>query len=153
MDLLTHVRDIVFGQIEGLGLKRRFILESIRHEWPNIVGDDIAKVTYAYAVGRDVLKVKVVDNCWRQELHLRKGDILRLVEEKFGQGILRDVVFSVGRVAGKSRNRLAVDGGSSELTEEELRWIEEVVGGIDNLRLKEIMKDTLRSYVLSGRGH
>ena len=145
--------DVVFGQIEGLGLKRRFILESIRHEWSNIVGDDIAKATYAYAVDRDVLKVKVVDNCWRQELHLRKGDILRLIEERFGQGILRDIVFSVGRVAGKSRGRLAVAGGSSELTDAELRWVEEVIGGVSNLRLKEIMRDTLRSYISSGRGH
>ncbi len=149
---LAHVGDLVFRQIDGLGLRRRFIMESVRYCWPEIVGSDVARVTYAYAVDKDVLRVRVVDSCWRQELRLRKGEIIRLIEERFGKGVLKDIVFSVGRVGRRLvEKREAADYGR-ELTVAERQWVDEVVRLVKDSRLEGVLRDTLVSYLLSRKG-
>ncbi len=65
--------------------------------WKDIVGEEIARVAIPEKIiGGRLLKVRVIDAVWAQELTFRKQEIIEGFH-RFGQGaIVDDVSFSIG---------------------------------------------------------
>jgi len=77
--------------LDELGLHRKIQQYDIVSSWPAIVGEKIAQVTEAYKIERGVLFVRVRTSEWRNELVMRKPEILQKINIQ--QTIITDIVF------------------------------------------------------------
>jgi hypothetical protein len=86
----------------GEGLQRyRFV-----QFWPEIVGEELAKVTYPECLRRGTLVIRVVNSIWAQELSFQKASILERLRRFLGEEQnVEDVAFySVGSDVRPSRS-------------------------------------------------
>ena len=63
--------------------------------WPEIVGEDLAKVTRARAVEDKALFVEVRSSAWLMELNMMKRDFLARVNERVEDAPFERVVFAL----------------------------------------------------------
>jgi predicted nucleic acid-binding Zn ribbon protein len=61
--------------------------------WPEIVGEQLAKVTRARAVDDAVLIVEVRNSAWLMELNMMKGDFLERVNARMPEVPMDRIVF------------------------------------------------------------
>ncbi len=79
------------AMLESLGLNKKIRQYSVIDEWPALVGDRIAGVTEPYRVDGGVLYVRVRTAEWRNELSMRKPEILKKINRN-GE-IIQDILF------------------------------------------------------------
>lgn len=79
--------------IGGLGIKKRIDEYQAVIQWSSIVGDHIAKVSEATRIRQGVLFVRVSASTWRNELQLRKPEIMKKLNSALGQEVVKDIKF------------------------------------------------------------
>jgi predicted nucleic acid-binding Zn ribbon protein len=76
-----------------LGMTKKLQSFDVITGWEQIVGERIAKVTVPRKVSNGVLFVDVKTASWRNELAMRKTEILEKVHRFVGRKILKDIRF------------------------------------------------------------
>lgn len=79
--------------INGLGIKRKLQEYDAVVYWDIIVGAQIAKVTTATQIKKGVLRIKVKTSTWRNELTIRKKEIIERLNNYLGTEIVNDIKF------------------------------------------------------------
>ncbi len=79
--------------ITDLGLKKRYNQERIIQRWPEIVGETIACRAKATRIENGKLYVSVDRPTWRNELILRKKDILGRINSLMKHDVVKDIIF------------------------------------------------------------
>jgi predicted nucleic acid-binding Zn ribbon protein len=67
--------------------------------WPEIVGDEVAKVTKVKGLDGDVLFVEVRSSAWLTELSLRRREVLERVNARLADVPLERIVFVLAETA------------------------------------------------------
>ena len=62
-------------------------------QWESLVGEHIAKAATAVRIAKGVLLVKVKSSTWRNELNLRKQEIISTLNRGLGQDVVKDIRF------------------------------------------------------------
>lgn len=70
------------------GLTELRALATIRSQWSEMVGDDIARHATPRVLQEGVLSVTVDHGGWATELKFQEGRILRLIEAQLGTGVV-----------------------------------------------------------------
>ncbi len=84
---------IIQGMLRDLGLKRRFDQEQVVQHWCEIVGETIARRAKAMRIENGKLYVNVDRPTWRNELILRKKDILNKINSTMKRPVVKDIIF------------------------------------------------------------
>jgi predicted nucleic acid-binding Zn ribbon protein len=79
--------------IEKLGIKKKLQEYQAVERWEEIVGHQISHVTRATGITKGVLFVKVRTGTWRNELTMRKQEIIRKINLVLGEDIVTDIKF------------------------------------------------------------
>jgi predicted nucleic acid-binding Zn ribbon protein len=79
--------------VSSLGLDRRLQEYKAVTNWAEIVGDHIAKVSSPVRISKGVLVVSVRLSTWRNELTLRKKEIIGKLNAVIGEGTVKDIRF------------------------------------------------------------
>ncbi|HEV8537376.1 MAG TPA: DUF721 domain-containing protein [Bacteroidota bacterium] len=79
--------------LDGLGIKGKLTRYEVLERWPEIVGEQIARVTKADHVEGDKLFVKVSRSTWRNELVFLKKDLIKKINAEMRQEIITDIIF------------------------------------------------------------
>ncbi|MDX1493840.1 MAG: DUF721 domain-containing protein [Longimicrobiales bacterium] len=61
--------------------------------WPEVVGEQVARVTRARSVDESTLIVEVRNSAWLMELNMLKGDIVARVNERLDDVSIDKLVF------------------------------------------------------------
>ncbi len=61
--------------------------------WDDVVGEKIVKVTSPVSIKKGILKVKVKNPVWRNELSYCKEDIRRKLNKAIGEPVVADIRF------------------------------------------------------------
>ena len=77
--------------IQGLGIQPKLHEYGAVLHWEEIVGEHIAKAATAIKITQGVLYVQVPTSTWRNELLLRKKEIIAKLNEKLGDGVVKDI--------------------------------------------------------------
>ena len=77
--------------LKEFGLDQKAERYSVLDEWPTLVGKKVAEVTTPLKVERGVLVVQVANSVWNYELTMRKAEILRKVQARFGPHVVSDI--------------------------------------------------------------
>lgn len=91
------VADILESTFKHLHISKQLKkYESFQH-WPEVVGDDLAKVAYPEKIsGNKILVVRVLNSTWAQELTFKKNEILEKMNNLSNNVYLEDVRFLIG---------------------------------------------------------
>jgi len=83
------IRDLV----QSLGIRSKLQEYEAVIQWEGIVGEQIAKVTTATRITKGVLFVKVKTGTWRNELTIRKREIIEKINTALGEKVVGDIKF------------------------------------------------------------
>jgi predicted nucleic acid-binding Zn ribbon protein len=75
-------------------MHRRARQESVRVDWPSIVGDVIARMSGVDRIADGVLYVHCATPVWAHTLSLRQKDILAKIAQRIGPDVIRGIRFS-----------------------------------------------------------
>ena len=92
----SQIRDIkssIQQLIDGLGIRQKIAEYDAVLQWESIVGEHIAKAASAVKIVKGILFVKVKSSTWRNELSLRKKEIIGMVNGTLGQEAVKDIRF------------------------------------------------------------
>src|SRR6185437_9807475 len=153
MRSFSSVGDVIENVLTGLemGSRTREYLALIL--WPDIVGEQVARITAVESVRNGVLHVDVDSAVWAQELQYYKPDMLTKVNNYVGGGAIHDILFHVrtrprkgaarGRSPARPKRGQPVD---IQLTLDECREIEETAHQVSDPELREALTGTMASY-------
>jgi len=79
--------------IETLGIRKKLQEYGVLEIWGEAVGERIAQVTKATRIARGVLFISVKSGAWRQELTMRKKEIISRLNNVVQADIVRDIKF------------------------------------------------------------
>lgn len=79
--------------IDRLGLRRRINEARVIETWAALAGPQINGVTTSVWMKGATLFVKVRSAAWRQELHLRRREWRRRLNDELGEALVEEIVF------------------------------------------------------------
>lgn len=85
--------DLLDSFLRERGMKEQVERQSVLSEWPDRVGEKIARVTRARSVAEGTLFVEVRSSAWLMELNMMKGEILRRLNQGRAEASLETLVF------------------------------------------------------------
>lgn len=88
-----RIGTLIPSLLDELGLSATLKDYRVLDRWPEIVGGKIASVTSAERLKDGRLWVKVRHSTWRSELQFLKTDLIRKINETFGETIVKDIIF------------------------------------------------------------
>lgn len=78
--------------LKAYRLEGKFREKSLIHDWPEIVGKTIADRTDSVSIKDKKLYVKLSSGPVKKELMMNKSKMLMLIEEKYGRGVVDDLI-------------------------------------------------------------
>ena len=79
--------------VTQLGIKKKLHEQDAFVVWDEAVGERIAKVATPTRMLRGTLIVSVKSGPWRNELNMRKQEVVRRINELLGGEIVKDIKF------------------------------------------------------------
>jgi predicted nucleic acid-binding Zn ribbon protein len=79
--------------VKGLGIQKKLQEYDAVVYWENVVGERIAQNTTAIRIQQGVLFVHVKTSTWRNELTLRKKEIIDRLNIIIGLDVVKDIKF------------------------------------------------------------
>lgn len=86
---------VLAAVLDKHGVREQVRRMEVLELWPEIVGEDLAKVTRARAVEDTALFVEVRSSAWLMELNMMKRDFLERVNERVEDAPFERVVFAL----------------------------------------------------------
>lgn len=128
--------------IRGLGLGDMIAKGTALHLWPEVVGETVARVTYAETVQGTTLIVNVADSAWLNELRYMEESMVEGLNEAVGKPVIEGVFFKLGSL-GPSGPEDEEPGPPAFLEPEAAAHLEEVLKGIEDPELRSTLRQIL----------
>lgn len=90
---LERMDAVLSDVLEETGVTDQVERVRILDLWPEIVGEQVARVTMARSVDEATLFVEVRSSAWLMELNMLKGDITGRVNERLDEVSIDKIVF------------------------------------------------------------
>jgi predicted nucleic acid-binding Zn ribbon protein len=79
--------------VESLGIKKKLREQEVFSRWDEAVGERIAKVAKPTRILKGTLIISVSNGAWRNELNMRKQEIVDRLNEVLAEEIVKDIKF------------------------------------------------------------
>ncbi len=79
--------------VRSLGIKKKLQEYEAVLQWSSVVGEHVARMSSATTISRGVMYVKVTTSTWRNELSLRKNEIILKLNAVLGEEVVKDIKF------------------------------------------------------------
>ena len=92
----SQIRDVgssIQQLVDDLGIRHKIAEYDAVLQWESLVGEHIAKAASAVKIVKGVLFVKVKSSAWRNELSLRKQEIVGTLNTALGREVVKDIRF------------------------------------------------------------
>jgi len=84
----------VLGELaEDLGIQAKLRQYEAVTRWADIVGQRIAEEAEPQKIEKGVLLVRVRKSVWRNELTMRKSEIVAKLNQAIGEAVIKDIKF------------------------------------------------------------
>lgn len=89
----TRVDSVLAGVLQKHGVQKQVERICVLESWPEIVGEQLAKVTRVRGLDEDALFVEVRSSAWLMELSMMKEAFLERVNARLGGAPIARIVF------------------------------------------------------------
>ncbi|MCH8928581.1 MAG: DUF721 domain-containing protein [Candidatus Marinimicrobia bacterium] len=90
---MPWISEALEGVIEQLGIRKSVLSNRARDVWKDAVGEIINENTTLENIDKDRLIIVVSNDSWRQELSLRKEEIIAKINELIGEEAIKEIIF------------------------------------------------------------
>ena len=90
----VRLKYLLGNTLKSLGLERGIKEANVQLIWREVVGEKIADVTEILGVKGGIVRIATRDSMWSQELSMIKPEIIRKLNDRLGEKIVRDIRFS-----------------------------------------------------------
>jgi hypothetical protein len=91
---LIGIGSVVKSVIAGNSLSKSLTACQVISLWPEIAGEQLAKVCIAESIRDGILYVKAKSSSWSNELTFHKPELLRKIAARLGSEVVTDIHFS-----------------------------------------------------------
>lgn len=88
---MQDIKSVLDSFLRKAGLDRPVLQNRALVVWNDVVGEAVAKRTEPEEVKHGVLVVRVDTPVWRNELSLRKKEILEALNQALGERVIKDI--------------------------------------------------------------
>lgn len=81
--------------IKELGLEKGIKEQRAVELWRKVVGKTIGEKTKPLSITQGVLRIKVKDNIWKQELYFLKEELKEKLNRALGEDMVKNIKFSL----------------------------------------------------------
>jgi predicted nucleic acid-binding Zn ribbon protein len=92
---MEHISQSLEGLLKKLELDRRVLGWSVLSIWDEVVGPRIAANAKPVAYRDSKIFVQVATTVWMHELSFMKREVLGKLNERMGEKVIEDIVFSL----------------------------------------------------------
>jgi hypothetical protein len=132
--------------LRRLGIDEAVRLQQLRNDWKSLFEQPLSLHMSPSRLFEGDLLLSVDSPAWMQQLVFYKKEILTKLS---GYGV-RDLRFRIGRVS--TQNSKKEDPrNAAELTPEEILFISEVVSGVDDEALRDMIRQTIEKSLRSAK--
>ena len=78
--------------MEVYRLKDKFSEKTVIQEWDQLMGKTVASRTQSLSVRQKILYVKITSGPLKKELMMNKSKVVALIAQKYGKGVINDLV-------------------------------------------------------------
>ena len=79
--------------VQRLGIKQKLQEYEAVLQWDSVVGEHVARVATPAKIFKGVLLVRVKTSTWRNELTMRKKEIIDKLNKALGDAVVKDIKF------------------------------------------------------------
>jgi predicted nucleic acid-binding Zn ribbon protein len=138
------IGSILESTLKGLEVDSQLKAYSIWGAWRDIVGESLADQTQPRAIRNRILFMDVSHSTWIQQLQFIKPKLLEKINAFFGEPLLQDIRFRMGKITPPCSPRTEDDPWHVEtLDEETVRHMESVLQKIGDTDVRESLRGVL----------
>ncbi|MFC4872288.1 DUF721 domain-containing protein [Negadavirga shengliensis] len=89
----SPLKEVFEELLQTYRLKERFSEKTLIHHWGDLMGKTVLDRTTHLYIKEKVLYARISSGPLKKELMLHKSKVLCLIDERFGEGIIHDIVF------------------------------------------------------------
>ncbi len=93
---------IISSIISQFNLDESYLMESIRSEWPSVVGDLISTHSLPDRLFKGVLFVSADHSVYANEITMMKNSILKNLHERYSPEVIRNLKVEIRKISWKS---------------------------------------------------
>ena len=93
------VDSILERLFSSLDLDIRVKQYQIWEVWDDVVGEPIARQAQPNQIGNMILRVNVTSSTWMQQLEFMRHDIIKKLNERIGETVIKDIRFRIGEIS------------------------------------------------------
>lgn len=140
----ANVGDILRGVFAGTPAEKRLKEGRIWLVWEKAVGERIASHASPATFREGVLTLNVDSAPWMQQLNFLKREMIVKVNEELEEALVQDLYFKAGRVQPPTPEAAPVVEKRRKLSEEELSWVNEQAGSLEDSDLKKTIQSLIK---------
>ncbi|MEN8262773.1 MAG: DUF721 domain-containing protein [Nitrospirota bacterium] len=142
---MQSLKGILRQFAKDFGIEGTVALKTIKNQWAGIVGQPIAVHTFPDTIKSKILTVIVDTPQWMHHLGFFKGELL----QKLDGFDISEIRFRIGRLP--ETEKAIQEEMESDLTEDELRYIENTVKNLKDEELKEKFRKLITHGLTKGK--
>jgi predicted nucleic acid-binding Zn ribbon protein len=131
--------------IREMGLEKKIKERECLSVWEEVVGAKLASVSQAEDIRNGILYVSAKDPIWGQEIFNLKGLIIRKLNEKIGEEIVKDIKVRAKPLRKRKKEEENKEE-ERELSKEVLQKIEKLTANIKDEKMRSRMRSVLINY-------
>jgi len=90
-----HIREIIRSYLKNRNWIQRIEGYNILQSWEEIVSEKISRNTKPIKIQNNTLFIRVKNHVWANELKIRKGEIMNLINQKTGKDIIKNIIIRI----------------------------------------------------------
>jgi predicted nucleic acid-binding Zn ribbon protein len=90
-----HIGEIISSYLKNRNWVQRIDGYSILQSWEEVVPINVARNTKPIKIQNNTLFVRVKNHVWANELRIRKGEIIHLINQKAGKDLIKDIIIKI----------------------------------------------------------
>ena len=90
---MQHISGAIKSFLKKTGLEKAVTQQNALEIWASVVGESVAKNTSAESVEHGTLIIRTTTPAWRQELLFQKKEIIKSINKKLNNKIIKDIKF------------------------------------------------------------
>lgn len=141
---MQRVGSLLPSLFNDLGIEDSVKLKYLRKKWSDIFGMPLSEHTFPKDIKEGELLIVVDSHAWLNELRLISDSILEKLKT-FG---ISKVTFKYGKISNKYNSQKKEEIHAS-ITEQQSQWISQLIKGINDREIKNLIEGVLKSYFSS----
>ncbi len=90
---MKTIGNILLDYFKDIGIEKPIKRYQALDIWPEVVGEKLSEVTKPQRISAGKMVVKVKNDTWRYEIGYHRTEIIKRINTKLGDDVIKDIIF------------------------------------------------------------